>query len=109
MKLVIAVVQGEDAQRAVEALTAAGISSTRVSSTGGFLQQGNVTILVGIEDAKVDDAVQIIRESCRERSRYLTPALPTAEPGDFLAAFPVEVQVGGATVFVVPVDSFEKI
>ena len=109
MKLVIAVVQGEDAQRAVEALTAAGISSTRVSSTGGFLQQGNVTILVGIEDAKVDDAVQIIRESCRERSRYLTPALPTAEPGDFLAAFPVEMQVGGATVFVVPVDSFEKI
>jgi uncharacterized protein YaaQ len=109
VKLVIAVVQGEDAQRAVEALTAAGISSTRVSSTGGFLQQGNVTILIGIEDAKVAVAVQIIRESCRERSRYLTPALPTAEPGDFLAAFPVEVQVGGATVFVVPVDSFEKI
>jgi uncharacterized protein YaaQ len=109
VKLVIAVVQGEDAQRAVDALTAAGISSTRVSSTGGFLQQGNVTILIGIEDAKLSDALQIIRESCRERSRYLTPALPTAEPGDFLAAFPVEVQVGGATVFVVPVDSFEKI
>lgn len=109
MKLVIAVVQGEDAQRAVEALTSAGISSTRVSSTGGFLQQGNVTILVGVEDAKVPDALQIIRESCHERSRYLTPAIPSADPGDFLAAFPVEVQVGGATVFVVPVDSFEKI
>ena len=102
-------VQGADAQRAVEALSLAGISSTRVSSTGGFLQQGNVTLLVGIEEAKVPGAVQIIRESCRERSRFLTPALPTAEPGDFLAAFPVEVQVGGATVFVVPVDSFEKI
>jgi uncharacterized protein YaaQ len=109
MKLIIAVVQGEDAQRAVEALSLAGISSTRVSSTGGFLQQGNVTLLVGIEEAKVPDAVQIIRENCRERSRFLTPALPTAEPGDFLAAFPVEVQVGGATVFVVSVDSFEKI
>ena len=109
MKLVIAVVQGEDAQRAVEALTGAGISSTRVSSTGGFLQQGNVTILAGIDDAKVPDAIQIIRENCRERSRYLSPVLPTADPGDFLAAFPVEVQVGGATVFVVPVDSFEKI
>ena len=109
MKLVIAVVQGEDAHRTVEALTTAGISSTRVSSTGGFLQQGNVTILVGIDDAKVPDAVQIIRENCRERSRYLSPVLPTADPGDFLAAFPVEVQVGGATVFVVPVDSFEKV
>ena len=109
MKLVIAVVQGEDAQRAVEALSQAGMSSTRVSSTGGFLQQGNVTLLVGVDEDKVPGAVQIIRENCRERTRYLTPVLPTAEPGDFMAAFPVEVQVGGATVFVVPVDSFEKI
>jgi uncharacterized protein YaaQ len=109
MKLVIAVVQGEDAQRTVEALGQAGISSTRVSSTGGFLQQGNVTLLVGVDEEKVAGAVQIIRENCRERSRYLTPVMPTAEPGDFMAAFPVEVQVGGATVFVVPVDSFEKI
>ena len=109
MKLVIAVVQGEDAQRTVDALTSAGISSTRVSSTGGFLQQGNVTLLVGLEEAKVQDAVQIIRENCKERSRFMTPVMPTSEPGDFLAAFPVEVQVGGATVFVVPVDSFEKI
>ena len=109
MKLVIAVVQGEDAQRTVEALTMAGISSTRVSSTGGFLQQGNVTILVGIEEAKVPEALRIIRENCRERSRYLTPVMPSAEPNDFLSAFPIEVQVGGATVFVVPVDSFEKI
>lgn len=49
------------------------------------------------------------RTARRERSRYLTPVMPSAEPNDFLAAFPVEVQVGGATVFVVPVDSFEKI
>jgi uncharacterized protein YaaQ len=109
VKLVIAVVQGEDAQRAVDALSQAGISSTRISSTGGFLQQGNVTLLVGVDEAKVPSAVQIIRENCRERTRYLTPVMPTAEPGDFMAAFPVEVQVGGATVFVVPVDSFEKI
>jgi uncharacterized protein YaaQ len=109
VKLVIAVVQGEDAQRTVEALSHAGISSTRISSTGGFLQQGNVTLLVGVDEEKVPDTVQIIRENCRERSRYLTPVMPTAEPGDFMAAFPVEVTVGGATVFVVPVDSFEKI
>ena len=109
MKLVIAVVQGEDAQRTVQALSQSGISSTRISSTGGFLQQGNVTLLIGVDEDKVADAVQIIHDNCRERSRYLTPVMPTSEPGDFLAAFPVEVQVGGATVFVVPVDSFEKI
>lgn len=109
MKLIIAVVQGEDAQKTVIALTDKGISSTRISSTGGFLQQGNVTLLIGVDDAQVQEALQIIRENCQERSRYLTPVPPLAEPGEFFMAYPVEVQVGGATVWVVPVDSFEKI
>ena len=109
MKLVIAVVQGEDAQRTSEALTASGFGSTRITSSGGFLQQGNVTFLIGIEDTREAEAVQVIRDNCRERSRYLTPMPPVPEPGEFFMPYPVEVQVGGATVFVVPVDSFEKI
>ena len=109
MKLIIAVVQGEDAQRTVAALAEAGMGSTRVSSSGGFLQQGNVTLLIGVEDAQVKGALEVIRENCHERSRYLTPVPPLAEPGEFFMAYPVEVQVGGATVFVVPVDSYEKI
>ena len=109
MKLVVAVVQGEDAQRAVTALTEAGIGSTRFATSGGFLQQGNVTLLIGIEDDHVALALKIIHDSCHERSRYLTPVPPLAEPGEFFMAYPVEVQVGGATVFVVSVDSFEKI
>ena len=110
MKLVIAVVQAEDAQRTVVALTDKGISSTRISSSGGFLQQGNATLLIGVDPSQVETALEVIRENCKERSRYLTPVLPLAEPGEmFLAAYPVEVQVGGATVWVVPVESFEKI
>ena len=109
MKLVIAVVQGEDAQRTSEALTAGGFGSTRITSSGGFLQQGNVTFLIGVEDSRVAEAVQVIRDNCRERSRYLTPMPPVPEPGELFMPYPVEVQVGGATVFVVPVDSFEKI
>jgi uncharacterized protein YaaQ len=109
VKLVIAVVQGEDAQRTSEALTSGGYASTRLSSSGGFLQQGNVTFLIGVEDSRVNAAVQLIRDNCRERSRYLTPMPPVPEPGELFMAYPVEVQVGGATVFVVPVDSFEKI
>jgi uncharacterized protein YaaQ len=109
LKLVIAVVQGEDAQRASEALTSVGFASTRMTSSGGFLQQGNVTFLIGVEDTRVNEAVEVIREHCRERSRYLAPMPPIPEPGEFFMPYPVEVQVGGATVFVVPVDSFEKI
>lgn len=109
MKLVIAVVQGEDAQRTVTALAEAGMGSTRMSSSGGFLQQGNVTLLIGVEDAQVKHALKVIHDNCHERSRYLTPVPPLAEPGEFFMAYPVEVQVGGATVFVVPVDSYEKI
>ena len=109
MRLVIAVVQAEDAQRTVVALTDKGISSTRMSSSGGFLQQGNVTLLIGVDPSQVDTVLEMIRENCKERSRYLTPVPPLAEPGEMFLAYPVEVQVGGATVWVVPVESFEKI
>lgn len=109
MKLIIAVVQGEDAQRTVQALNDKGITSTRISSSGGFLQQGNVTLLIGVAQSQVEVALDVIRESCKERSRYLSPAPTLAEPGEMFLAYPVEVQVGGATVWVVPVESFEKI
>jgi uncharacterized protein YaaQ len=109
LKLIIAVVQHEDAERAVAALNEAGVGSTRMASSGGFLRQGNVTLMMGVDDSRVQDSLRIIRESCHERSRYVTPVSPVAEPGEFFMSYPVEVTVGGATVFVVPVDSFEKI
>ena len=65
--------------------------------------------MIGVEEAQVEEALQVIRENCKERSRFLTPVPPLADPGEFFLAYPVEVEVGGATVFVVPVDKFEKI
>ena len=109
MKLVIAVVQGEDATQTVQALSNAGISVTKMASSGGFLQQGNATLLIGVDDDKVDTAFELIRENCRERSQYMTPMPPMVEPGEFFMPYPVEVQVGGATVFVVDVERFEKL
>ena len=109
MKLVIAVVRGEDAQRAMAKLTEAGLGSTRIATSGGFLKQGNVTLLIGVEDRQVPETLKIIQENCQECSRYLTPVPPLAEPGELAIAYPVEVLVGGATVFVVSVESFEKI
>ena len=109
MKLVIAVVQGEDAAQTVQALSGAGISVTKMASSGGFLQQGNATLLIGVDDDKVEAAIELIRENCRERSQYMTPMPPMVEPGEFFMPYPVEVQVGGATVWVVDVERFEKL
>lgn len=105
----MAIIQGEDAAQTVQALNASGFSVTRFSSSGGFLQQGNSTLLIGVDDDRVLDVVAILRENCRERTRYLTPLPPVVEPGEFFMPYPVEVQVGGATVFVLPVDAFEKL
>lgn len=109
MKLMVAVVQGEDAPQTVQALSAAGISVTKLASSGGFLQQGNSTLMIGVDDDRVEAALDVIRENCRERSRYMTPMPPMVEPGEFFMPYPVEVQVGGATVFVVDVLRFEKL
>jgi uncharacterized protein YaaQ len=109
VKLIVAIVQGEDAGQLVQTLSAAGVSTTRFSSSGGFLQQGNATLLIGVDDERVEGVVRIIRENCRERNRYLTPMPPMVEAGEMFMPYPVEVQVGGATVFVVPVERFEKL
>jgi len=101
MKLIIAVVQRQDAGDLIEALTADGHRVTRVSSEGGFLREGNVTLLIAAEDQSVDSILKIVREHCYTRTRYVSPLPPVAESGEFYPPTPVEVQVGGATVFVV--------
>jgi len=82
---------------------------TRLASVGGFLQQGNATLLSAVDEDRVEQVISIIRDNCRERSRYLTPMPPMVEPGELLMPYPVEVQVGGATVIVLNVESFEKL
>ena len=82
---------------------------TRLNSVGGFLQQGNATLLSAVDEERIEQVLEIIRENCRERSRFLTPMPPMVEPGEMLMPYPVEVQVGGATVFVVDIEKFEKL
>jgi uncharacterized protein YaaQ len=63
MKMIIAVLKDEDADHATQALTAAGFRVTRVASTGGFFRRGSSTLLIGVEDDKVDSALQLMREN----------------------------------------------
>lgn len=109
MKLVVAVVHSEDAGPCSNALTDAGFDCTRIGSSGGFLQKGNATLMIGVEDSRVDAVIEILRASARSRNEYMNPMPPMTEPAEFFVPFPVEVQIGGATVFVLDVARFEKI
>ena len=105
-KLIIAIVSNEDSTAASRALTKGGFSVTRLATTGGFLQAGNTTFLVGTDDTRVDEVLSIIEKHSKKR----TQMVPTTNYGTAnYASFPVEVTVGGATVFVMSVDRYEKI
>ena len=109
MKLVIAIVHSEDAGALVDALTDKEYRVTRLQSTGGFLKQGNASVLVGVEEAQVDDVLAVIRETCHARQEFINPMPPIMEPGEFYMPYPVEVSFGGATVFVMDVGRYERI
>ncbi|MGI5840058.1 MAG: cyclic-di-AMP receptor [bacterium] len=109
MKLVIAIIQDTDAGRLAEALAKEDIRSTKLASTGGFLGRGNTTIMIGTEDEKVEAVLAVIRGACLSRRQTVTPVAPVgATPGSFIP-IPLEVTVGGATVFVLTADKFVKV
>ena len=108
MKLVVSIVNGDDAHDLTDALKQQGFQSTKISTTGGFLREGNATILVGIEDDKVSAVLNTIRENCHRRTQYVNPLPPVMEPGELYMPNPVEVEVGGATVFVLDVERMER-
>ncbi|MBX6341803.1 MAG: cyclic-di-AMP receptor [Thermomicrobiaceae bacterium] len=109
MKLVFAVIQGKDADNLLAALRSAGYRSTQINSAGGFLRESNVTVLIGVEDAELPDVLRIVKQNCYTRTQYVNPLLPIMEPGEFYVPNPIEVQVGGATVFVLNVERCERI
>lgn len=105
MKLILAIVQHQDAGTLVDALTEQGYRVTRLSSQGGFLREGNVTLMLSVEDAQVNHVIRVVREHCSTRTRYVSPMPPIAESGEFYPPAPLEVQVGGATVFVLKAET----
>lgn len=103
-KLVVSVVHSDDSDPLVTALRNAGFSSTKISTTGGFLREGNATILVGTDSTNVPEVLEIIKRNCHTRTQYVNPLPPVMEPGELYMPNPIEVQVGGAVIFVVDVE-----
>ncbi len=110
MKMIIAIVQDEDASRLVSQLMKNGFGVTKLATTGGFLRAGNTTLLIGVDDEKLSNAMGVIEQVCKSRKQIAsTPTTIGGEAGMYAASsFPVEVTVGGATVFVLPVEQFIK-
>ncbi|MBR5251873.1 MAG: cyclic-di-AMP receptor [Oscillospiraceae bacterium] len=106
MKLIMAIINKEDAAEVSSALTKARYSVTKLATQGGFLMAGNVTILCGTDDDKVDAALEIIKEHSRQRKEIM-PSTSTYGIG-VTTSFPLEVTVGGATIFVLDIERFEK-
>jgi uncharacterized protein YaaQ len=107
MKLVVAIVQDKDSNRLSNALVKEGFRATKLASTGGFLRAGNTTFMIGTEDERVQEALEVIKANCKIREQLVTPVSPMGGTTDSYIPFPVEVQVGGAAVFVLPVERFE--
>lgn len=105
MKLIIAIVSSDDANRVSIGLTKGGLSATKLATTGGFLKTGNTTFLVGVEDESVEAVMEVLR-ACSSRREQLVPVSTGAAD---LPVMPVKVSVGGATVFVTDVERFEKL
>lgn len=108
MKLVIAVIQDSDSTKLLNALVEKGFRSTKLSSSGGFLKSGNTTIMIGTEDEKVQTVLDIIKGECQNRNQLISPVSPMGGNADSYIPYPVEVEVGGATVFVLPIDQFHQ-
>lgn len=107
MKLIIAIVNHDDANAVTRALTQSGFSSTKLSTTGGFLMAGNTTVLIGVDEEKVQTVIDIIHEHSHSRKQMI-PTTTEMSYG-YYPSMPVEVTVGGATLFVVDVERFERV
>lgn len=108
MKIILAIVQDKDSNRLANELIDANIRATKLSSTGGFLKAGNSTFIVGIDDDRVEEALDLIRITCQSRKQYVSAPATLDITMEGQVPYPVEVEIGGATVFVLPVEGFHQ-
>jgi len=110
MKLIIAIVQDEDSSKLISRLMQDGFSVTKLATTGGFLKAGNTTLLLGVEEERIQEAVHVIETVCKSRKQITSApsALSGMAHGEY-TTYPVEVTVGGATMFILSIEQFLKV
>ena len=108
MKLAICIVHNRDRNKLTDELLKAGFKFTVIGSTGGFLREGNSTLLLGVEDELASSLKEIVQRSCKAREQMVN-VMPfeAAPPGAFIPS-PVKVPVGGAVMFFIDVNEFVR-
>jgi uncharacterized protein YaaQ len=106
-KLIVVITSDDEADSLIRKLVERGYPATKVSSTGGFLKRGNATLFSGVDADDLENVLVIIRQHCQARNEFV-PAQALPFPESIYPAEPVQVRVGGAIVFVLPVERFEK-
>lgn len=107
MKLITAIINKKDADCVSDALREKSFRFTRIATYGGFLRAKNMTLVMGVDDEKLDEALEIIRSHCRARMEPV-PAVVEDNLCTMHAAPLVEIPVGGATVFITDVVRYER-
>lgn len=108
MKLVLAIVNNDDSSIAATALTDAGFSVTKLSTTGGFLMVGNTTLLIGVEDKDTQRVIDTLKRHCTTRRQAFPSTIPIGLGMQHMS-LPNEITVGGATIFVLDVSQLERL
>jgi uncharacterized protein YaaQ len=108
MKMIVAIVQDNTANAVAKCLVDNDYRSTKLASTGSFLKKGNTTFIIGVEDEEVEKVIDLIRGQASTHHEFIVPTGATVQADLSLTSLmaPVEIEVSGATVFVLPVDQF---
>jgi len=109
MKLVMAIIHDEDAYQIMDILGEKGFMVTKLASTGGFLRAGNTTLIIGVTDDRMTELMDLIEQKCKSRKQLAPTNVPALYGKESYLPYPVEITVGGATVFVLGVEEFKKI
>ncbi len=109
MKLVVAIINDDDSIQVTENLRDNGFQVTKLASTGGFLRSGNTTIICGVEKEKVEQVIDIIEENSRSRKEITSTHVGAGMAMENYVPTPIEITVGGGTIFVLDVEQFKKV
>ena len=109
MKLIYAIIRYDNEDDVTTSLTKHKFSVTRLSTTGGFLKKGNTTLMIVTEEARVDKRSILLKRSAATTRRSRSYAVCIRFLHGPCATMPMSVDVGGATIFVVDVERYEKI